>query len=362
VSETAPPTVAPDGASADGAIGAKPLWAVARVLLKGAALLTLTLASMLGVFLLVPESNDYARASLRKHERLARYEAPKIVLVGGSNLAFGIDSAMISRAIGCPVVNMGMNGYLGVRYMLEEVKRELNPSDLVVLAFEYDNFYKTVDGRPTDILVVVKANPTAFTYLSFDQQMDVLGSIPFATQQKVLRLLEEATVWAKDGLMGRAAPEADETTISAIETASGFTPEGDLISHLGVAWSEELEDGIIPPDGAIDPQVIGLMQAFGAQMQARGVDVMVSYTPITRAFYEQHAATLNEVHARIGRSPPLNTPSTPEAFAYDESFFFDTVYHLNAEGRELRTQRLIEDMERHLQGDSMCTQTAHAGE
>lgn len=353
------PPAAPESAAAQ---ARKPLWAIAGLFGKGAALLALTLLTMLAVFLAVPESNDYARASVRKHERLAHYNSPKIVLVGGSNLAFGIDSAMISRATGCPVVNMGMNGYFGVRLMLEEVKAELNPSDMVVVAFEYDNYYKSVDGAAPDILVLVKANPSVFTSLSFQQQMDVLSSIPLASQIKAMRVMEEATVWAKDSLTGRETLNPYETAIGAIETASGFTPEGDLVSHLGVAWDDELEDGIIPENERIDPQVIGLIQSFGAEMRARGVNVMVSYTPVTRGFYQRYADTLNEVHARISASAPLSAPSSPEAFAFDERFFFDTVYHLDAEGRALRTQQLIEDMERHLHGGSMCTQTAQAGD
>ncbi|HUE98604.1 MAG TPA: hypothetical protein VMN99_05080, partial [Anaerolineales bacterium] len=35
--------------------------------------------------------------------------------------------------------------------------------------------------------------------------------------------------------------------------------------------------------------------------------------------------------------------TSPEEVCMPDKYFFDTAYHLNAEGRELRTQRLIEN-------------------
>src|SRR5690606_19069199 len=112
---------------------------------RGLSILFLaTFATIVLIVLLIPEQNDYSRGTELKHNRLAQIDTRKIVLIGGSNLSFGVDSPMIQKATGCPVVNMGMNGYFGVRYMLEEVKAHINPSDIVVLSFEYDNLYKSV--------------------------------------------------------------------------------------------------------------------------------------------------------------------------------------------------------------------------
>jgi hypothetical protein len=41
----------------------------------------------------------------------------------------------------------------------------------------------------------------------------------------------------------------------------------------------------------------------------------------------------------------LIVPSPPADFVYEESQFFDTVYHLNREGRALRTEKVIRDLE-----------------
>ena len=47
-------------------------------------------------------SLNYQAVLIDKNERLCSIEGPKIVLVGNSNLAFGIDSAAIEEAFGMP--------------------------------------------------------------------------------------------------------------------------------------------------------------------------------------------------------------------------------------------------------------------
>src|SRR5690606_17377891 len=105
-------------------------------LVAKACLLAVSLAGLLvAILLLVPDSNDYAKASVDKHARLAAPGSAKLVLVGGSNLAFGVDSAELERELkGFRVVNMGMNAYLGLRFMLSEVMEDLEKGDVVVLS------------------------------------------------------------------------------------------------------------------------------------------------------------------------------------------------------------------------------------
>ena len=56
---------------------------------------------------------NYQASLIDKVERLESIEEPKIVLIGDSNLAFGIDSEKIEEGHGIPVVNMGLHGGFG---------------------------------------------------------------------------------------------------------------------------------------------------------------------------------------------------------------------------------------------------------
>lgn len=314
-----------------------------RLLLHILAIALVPLAVTLTITLLVPEGNDYALATLLKHDRLAAGGTGKIVFVGGSNLAYGLDSAMVERTTGRHVTNMGMNGYFGVRFMLEEVKPFVEAGDIVVVALEYDSYFKSGDGSSPELLMVVKARPESLGYLSPTQRLELLKALPYVAQQKIFRLVREGGRTIYDGVRGetRDDPDAD---MDRIETRAGFEEHGDLVAHLRVEWKRELGRGYDLTHLPLDPGIIPLLQGFASEMQARGVVVRLSYTPTAASFYAQHKATIDALHARLSAATPLVVPSPPTEFVFPDGWFFDTVYHVDAEGRAARTRRMIEDL------------------
>jgi hypothetical protein len=336
-----PPVTA---ATKSGATRKTELHALMRLGVRLAILIAAALATVAAIVFLIPEKNDYSLGIELKHRRLAQFDTRKIVLVGGSNLPYGVDSKMLQRETGCPVVNMGMNGYFGVRYMLEEVKARINPSDIVVLSFEYDNLYKSVDGTPTSHFAIIKAYPTVFTYLSTEQKLKTIAAIPAIAQTKVMRLISELIDAVKRPLTGKSYRAEGPADMNVIESLKSFTPEGDIVGHLGVVWPYSREEAVVPKGATIVPEMAALMHGFAEEMQKRGVPVVVSYTPFMREAYDKLKGDLARFDTMIKSSPPLIAPSPPSAFAYDEDLFFDTVYHLNERGRPLRTQRIIDDL------------------
>ena len=117
------------------------------------------MALMIAIVALVPDGNDYALATRTKNARLHANVPAQDRPGRGSNIAYGLDSSVIQRELGGHVVNMGVNGYLGVRFMLEEVKDAIKAPDVVVISLEYDSFYKSVDGTAKDLLMIAKAYP-----------------------------------------------------------------------------------------------------------------------------------------------------------------------------------------------------------
>ena len=60
-------------------------------------------------FLLPPVYNETFVGELsEKYELLNNTEEPKIVVIGGSSVAFGLNSEMVKEELGMPVVNFGL--------------------------------------------------------------------------------------------------------------------------------------------------------------------------------------------------------------------------------------------------------------
>lgn len=70
-----------------------------------------------------------------------RMKSPKIVLLGGSAMAFSIDSSVIEEMCGMPVINLGLHAGLPFRFCLESVSRHVKKGDVVVVALEFNEHF-----------------------------------------------------------------------------------------------------------------------------------------------------------------------------------------------------------------------------
>lgn len=128
--------------------------------------------SMLCVFIAIPllltvwgfalpaqYSNTFVGELPAKRALLAaESDKPRLILVGGSAAAFGVDSALLARELpDYQPVNFGLYAALGTRVMLDLSIKELRPGDLVVIMPEQqrqalsdtvgaDTFWQAVDG------------------------------------------------------------------------------------------------------------------------------------------------------------------------------------------------------------------------
>jgi hypothetical protein len=328
---------------------------------RAAALGLAVALSVIALVVLVPDGNDYALATRDKHRRLESAPGRRIVFIGGSNLAFGLDSAMIEGACRAPVVNMGMNGWLGVRFIMNEVEPDLRRGDTLVLSFEYDNYVKSAEGTPSDLLMILKARPASFHYLTAHQTGAALKAIPFGAQQKTFRLVRSLAGRIREfaGPVAQAAsapspeptdgrrPPYNHGLINRVERYSGFNRYGDLTSHLDLPWPYEREDGLDLTATPIEPAVIEAIRGFTERARQRGVRPVILHTSLIESFHRRHTAGLARIDAALRGAMPEIPMSPPERYVFPERLFFDTVYHLTREGRELRTRRVIEDLSRY---------------
>ena len=160
--------------------------------------LLLFVAIQLGIVLglqaaVARNSQSYLASTVDKQRLLATASAPRVVFVGGSNLAYGLDSGAVDRALPHEVVNMGLNSFLGVRYLLAEVENEMRAGDIVALSFEHELFFTApdndfVDGSPIEQLMLIKAMPSSVKYLkNWRQRVAVLKAVPSVVQIKLER-------------------------------------------------------------------------------------------------------------------------------------------------------------------------------
>ena len=304
-------------------------------LLISAVVLTGVLASQYDVRKV---DNDYIAAVLEKDRLIRNTPSPKIILVGGSNLAFGIDSHMMQDSLGVNVVNMGLYAKLGLRYMLAQVKPYIRKGDIVVVVPEYDQFYGSFANGDNTL-------NTALLYAPADRIGDFIKS--YSIIDVVLRPRAEnarrAFLHAAAAAIGRENQFFPPDT-NPVYNRHSFNDRGDVISHLGKKGMNP--DSIfvrgLPPMKTFNKKTIDDLNSVVETASATGARSYFLYPSFMVRAYKVSDASIDSLRSRIAKDSKMPMVGHPRDFVYPDSLFFDTRYHLTGAGRALRTVKMID--------------------
>jgi len=262
---------------------------------------------------------DYLAAIIDKHASAESITKPKILLIGGSNLAFGIDSKLLQDSIGLPVVNMGLHAGLGLPFLLAEAGTLIQPNDVVLLSLEYSFYNK--DNQPNYDLIEQ-------TELLYPNSKSFSGfSIRKSIYQNYIHF--------------KKAFHNDTIAYNPIYNRNAFNKYGDVISHLEITKNTVHEF-----DFKLEKiQEIACLTEFKdliAMANAKHATVYLLFPDLPRKEYEKEKETILHVEQLLKRHlSELKIIGNTESFVLNDTLFFDTVYHLNKKGRAIRTLQLI---------------------
>ena len=274
------------------------------------------------------DEGSYLAATFDKHALLESAPSPRIIFVGGSSTAMGIDCPTVREILPeYHPVNMGLNAFLGLEFMLGEVSDDIRRGDVIVLSPEYELFLR--DPGTYTVFEVVDMRPQSLAYLGWKKTAD-LGLVYFG------RLAHNGI----KGLKGRKSSKAIPPY-----TRDGFDAYGDLVSH---------RTGSVPRPPALRVQYLGLdpqtpawldemidrLNEFSALCARRGARVVFVYPPFAESHFKQFRPAIMTIADRLEAGmdiPILNIPR--EAVEPDEQFF-DSSYHLIGSGAVARSREI----------------------
>ncbi|MGK0187479.1 MAG: hypothetical protein ACI9R3_003267, partial [Verrucomicrobiales bacterium] len=199
--------------------------------------------------------------SIDKHNRLSKVSSPKLVLVGGSNLQYGIDSSLLEERIGLPVVNMGIQASIGLRFMLAEVEESARPGDLFVVVAEHGLYFKPelIDGE-SSLYTLAAVRPPAFQFFTANQWF------------RMPRFFGTAT--------GTNFSDVRRNIIKKLKGQNRFredtTKYGDYIGHKGRSSTYEAKNLNRFHNLEVHPRVLNLLQSFGENVERLGATMIIS--------------------------------------------------------------------------------------
>ena len=281
-----------------------------------------------------PDPSHYFAGSLLHIKLLQTTPSPRIILVGGSNVSFGIDAELMQRTLGIPVINDGLHAVLGLA-PLRELQEYLREGDTVILSLEYDLFtnHDVIDGDPVFLSDWIEYSPHRIKYLSHPLT-DTPRIYAVMLQRKVNR---EVNTYLFGGSLNE---------VRNVFVGTKYDSNGDFIGHLQDASMNQQKIAATPyPVSGLQEDIFIFLENFDQMAQEKGVKVYFE-APASRqgnckATGQTQMANFFKTFTQRS-SIPILTPL--EEVCLPNKYFFDTEYHLNGQGREIRTKRLIENL------------------
>lgn len=275
----------------------------------------------------------YNASILDKVARLKEIEGSKIVLIGDSNLAFGIDSSVIEEQIGMPVVNMGLHGGLGNAFHERMARLNVQEGDIYVIshtAFDDDDSL----GDPSLIWVTLENHLPLYQLVRAKDWWTLKDALSNYVQKSVnLWLRDEGNEATEDAYSRLAFNEYGDNVYPRAETVEGAVP---------------FESQTIPGIGDL---CVERMNALNAYLTERGASMVVTLFPIANVEFTPSLSDYFDFQETLEARLDAPVISFYDDYLYDYYFFYDTIYHLTDEGVQMRTEQLVRDLQAWMEGE-----------
>ncbi|MBQ8509796.1 MAG: hypothetical protein IJ493_07815 [Clostridia bacterium] len=305
---------------------------IAILFLIGALLLIAPLTAVAAVTVNAePQYEDTFLGELAdKHERLASVEGPRIVLIGGSSLAFGLDSALLEEYTGLPVVNYGLYATIGTKAMLDLSRSYIREGDIIVLCPETDaqTYSLYYNGRSM--------------WQAIDCDYSLLWDVGSDNWGKLLSTLPEFAA-EKMGFVRSGSKPAPQ----GIYAHSSFNEYGDVSAervYNEMPSNYDTAQPITLSTALVDDEFIDYLNEYAAYAQSKGAQVYFSFSPINEEAVISTEEEKEAFYRALGEGLDFPLLSDVDDYILPSAYFYDTNFHLNSRGALMRTALLADDL------------------
>lgn len=273
-----------------------------------------------------PQYNyEYNAAAIDKLTYLKSINTPKIILIGNSNLAFGIKSPMLEQASGMKVVNLGTSIWLDNRFHENIAKYNINKGDIVVIC--YSN-YGDDSKIPDHIYAWVTIENHWYLY-------------PLVRHDKIGMIKAFPEYFAKT--LERYFTHSNKKPENTCYARDAFNKYGDIIYPRLKSEYTFGEETITPPP--INDTCVNRLNKFNKYCQKRGATLVVAGYPIGKGKFTADKKLFIEAYKTLQSKLDFPVISNIEDYFFPYSDFYNTSLHLIDSAAERRTQQLIKDLQ-----------------
>lgn len=277
-----------------------------------------------------------------KYERLKETSGKRIVLVGGSGVAFDCDSALMDDFFpSYEIVNFGMYAGLGTKAVMDLSENYIHEGDIVILSPEQSEqtFSDYFNGE--------------YMWQAADGAFGMLRDLKSENFEAMLGNFPRFALEKLNYVMKGQKPQTD-----SIYQKKSFNTYGDI--ELDTCRENILPNGydvnqkVRFTEDVVQPEFMDYMNDWAKRLEKKGAVVWYRYCPVNKLSVED-MDDLAAYDVFLRQKLDFPVIGNPENSLMEAEWFFDTNFHLNQPGKEVNTVQLIRDMKAMLGNDRAVT-------
>ena len=275
-----------------------------------------------------------------KYKRLCSIDSPKLVVVGGSSVAFGLDSEVLERELNMPVVNFGLYATLGTKLMMDLSRANVNEGDIVILSPEMNSQTLSLYFNAESTWQAIESSPSILKHIAFED----LGSMAGAYYSHNATKLK----YVRDGV--KLSPDG-------IYRSDSFNEYGDIdydrpynTMYASTGMTYDTANKISLSTDIVSPEFTDYVNDYVKWCEKKGARVYFSFCPMNIDGFETSTDknSMIEMFEFLTRKLDCPVINSPIDTAYESNYFYDTNFHLNDAGVSLHTRCLLTSLYRQL--------------
>lgn len=293
------------------------------------------LLSILVPWFFIPFNYDHTLSSIFNKYRLLEEPAKKnrIIIIGGSGSALGVDCKIIENETGYKSINLGLYAWLRFEFTFNNIRSYIKKGDIVVLIPEYGSL--NISDYNSD----EKKWGLAYNYKNIVRYKNPIEFI-----RDVHGLLQSKTVVLFTRLRNCNFKNIFINGYYFYDVI--FDDIGDMNKVKMKIFRPYDKIGgyntILPP--LISDKGIEVLNTNNRYIASIGAKLVLVFPAFPRNEYVNNKIKIDDLYYALKTKTDVVVLGTPEDFAYDYELFADTTFHLTDKGSDVRTKMLVDKL------------------
>ena len=261
------------------------------------------------------------------YDRLKEAEGKRIILVGGSAMAFGLNVSFLEAELeGYTVCPFGLYGTIGTKAMLELARPYIREGDIVILSPEISELPLSLYFSSQELWKAAESD-LSMVFSSGDVGA-MLGSFP--------AYLADRIAYAQSG-----SPNAQ-----GVYSAASFDENCQMIYPREYNIMPALHDSDEPvtfDPALLDEEFLDYLNAYYQYCAGQGAALYYNFCPVNRMAISGDA-DIEGYYQKLLTELDFPVLGDPDNYILDAEWFYDSNFHVNTAGSLVYTAQLTEDI------------------